>query len=78
MNRRILFLSLTFLLFSFASLPTINPDANYVYICDSSGATKYHLTSKCRGLSTCKHDILKVTIEQARSKGKKTLCGWED
>lgn len=50
----------------------------YVYICDSDGAKKYHYSKNCRGLSNCKHTIKKVTLADAKKKGKKTLCGWED
>jgi hypothetical protein len=49
-----------------------------VYICNSQDATKYHLTTSCQGLNACKHEIIKVTKEEAYDKGKKTLCGWED
>ena len=49
-----------------------------VYICDSSGATKYHLTAECRGLNACDSKIIKVTQQDAYDRGKKTLCGWED
>ena len=49
-----------------------------VYICDSKGAKKYHLVKNCRGLSNCKHDIIKVSLKTAVSKGKEDLCGWED
>lgn len=49
-----------------------------VYICNSDGATKYHYSKNCRGLSKCTHTISKVTIDEARKKGKKTLCGYED
>lgn len=48
-----------------------------VYICNSSGAKKYHLKENCKGLSTCQHKILKMTLEKAKADGK-TLCGWED
>jgi len=49
-----------------------------VYICDSSGGKKCHYTKDCRGLNACKHEIKKVTLEEAMKKGKKELCGWED
>ncbi|TXF79038.1 hypothetical protein [Chryseobacterium sp.] len=47
-----------------------------VYLCDSSGGKKYHYTKSCRGLSNCKHEIIKVSIQKAQNMGK-TLCGWE-
>lgn len=49
----------------------------HVYICGVSGAKKYHYTQTCRGLNACKHEIVKVTISQAKGYGL-TLCGWED
>lgn len=60
-------------------LLTINANSYYsdVYICDSKGAKKYHLTKDCRGLSNCKHDIIKKSKADAQKLGL-TLCGWED
>lgn len=46
------------------------------YLCDSPGGTKYHYTKNCRGLSNCKHKIIKVSLSEAKKRGK-TLCGWE-
>ncbi len=54
----------------------VNP-VDYVYICDSKGAKKYHLIQTCRGLNACKHEIIKVTLKEAKAKGL-DLCGWED
>lgn len=48
-----------------------------VYLYDSCGGKKYHYEKNCRGLSNCQHEIIKVTLEQAKKRGK-TLCGWED
>ena len=80
MKKALLILSLGVFAFSFT--PTQNltelPEATSVYICDSEGAKKYHLNKNCRGLKNCNHKIIKVTIEEAKKKGKKTLCGWED
>lgn len=55
---------------------TIGSSSASVYICDSSNAKKFHLSSNCRGLSNCQHRIIKVTLETAKKQGK-TLCGWE-
>lgn len=52
-------------------------EETYVYLCDSPGGKKYHFKETCRGLSRCKADIIKVSLEQAKKRGK-TLCGWED
>jgi 5-bromo-4-chloroindolyl phosphate hydrolysis protein len=51
-------------------------DPKFVYLCDSKGGRKYHLTDHCRGLSNCTHKIIKVTLDEAKKRGK-TLCGWE-
>lgn len=51
--------------------------ADDVYICDSKGAKRYHLDKDCRGLSNCKAEIKKVTLNDAKDSGK-TLCGYED
>ena len=48
-----------------------------VYLCNSSGGKKYHYVKNCRGLSNCKAQIIKVTIQKAQTLGK-DLCGWED
>ena len=59
-----------------ASFTGIEP--TYVYICDSSNAHAYHYKKDCRGLSRCKHKVLKVTLEDAKAKHGRKLCGWED
>ncbi|MFI5161221.1 MAG: hypothetical protein ACHQHN_08080 [Sphingobacteriales bacterium] len=51
-------------------------DTTTVYICDSRGAKRYHLTANCRGLSNCSHRIIRMTMDEAKKRGK-TLCGWE-
>ena len=48
-----------------------------VYLCNSSGGKKYHYSKNCRGLSSCEHQIIKVSLQKAKSMGK-DLCGWED
>lgn len=49
----------------------------YVYICNGKSSKKYHLTENCRGLGNCSTKIEKVTVDQAKQKGR-TLCGFED
>ena len=68
---KLLSLLLLFVLTSFSVLET------NVYICGSSGAKKYHYKNNCRGLSACKHEIVKTTKKNAESLGL-SLCGWED
>lgn len=66
-----------FLIILFFLTKTTCTKSTTVYICNSSGAKKYHLKENCKGLSTCQHKILKITLEKAKADGK-TLCGWED
>jgi hypothetical protein len=47
-----------------------------VYICESPYAKRYHLKANCHGLSHCTHKVIKVTLEEAKKRGK-TLCGYE-
>jgi hypothetical protein len=65
------------LLFVFICLTSFVNVADNVYICNSKGAKKYHLKEFCRGLSACKHEVVKVTLKEAKEKGL-DLCGWED
>lgn len=70
------FLILTFL---FAASAAIGEKAEYsasskVYVCTGGYATKYHKTSKCRGLGNCKAEIVSVTEESAIRDGR-TRCG---
>jgi len=51
-------------------------DTTTVYVCDSPGAKKYHYRADCRGLSNCSHRIVKMTVDEAKKRGK-TRCGWE-
>ena len=67
-------LLLLFVLFSNSKCPTT--PTTFVYICDSPSAKKYHLKENCKGLRSCQHRIVKITLEQAKRRGK-TLCGWE-
>ena len=48
-----------------------------VYVCKSAGAKKYHFDESCRGLSNCKHTIVKMSEKDAQEIGL-GLCGWED
>lgn len=42
------------------------PDS--VHICVSKGAIAYHQTLSCRGLRSCKHQIIKVSLSDAINK----------
>ena len=58
-------------------LTSFNSLESNVYICVSKGAKKQHYSKNCRGLSNCKHEIRKVTLEEAQNNGL-DFCGWED
>jgi len=63
---------------SSAGKMTNHPERKKVFVCDSEGSTKYHLKKNCKGLEKCKHEVLKITKEEAIKKGKTELCGFED
>ncbi|KQS92768.1 hypothetical protein [Chryseobacterium sp. Leaf394] len=68
------------LLISFVAILNLNGTSvikSDVYLCDSPGGKKYHYNKSCRGLSNCKHEIIKVSLKKAQNLGK-TLCGFED
>jgi hypothetical protein len=65
------------LLFLLITLTSFNKVDDKVFICGSTGASKYHYSESCRGLNACKHQIVKVTLNEAKNLGL-TLCGWED
>ena len=65
------------LLSSILLLTSFNSVESDVYICGEKGAKKYHFSKNCRGLASCKHEIIKVSLQKAKSMGK-DLCGWED
>jgi len=70
---------LVLIFFSFSSFTpekTFSPQTS-VYLCNSTGGKKYHYNKNCRGLSNCKHEIIKVTLEEAKRR-RKTVCGWEN
>jgi hypothetical protein len=55
----------------------VNSLDDQVYICNSTGAKKYHYKKNCRGLSNCKKEVKEISLEAAKDRGR-TLCGWED
>ncbi|WP_179412654.1 hypothetical protein HDF19_13130 [Mucilaginibacter sp. E4BP6] len=59
------------LIVTVAQVPTTT-----VYVCSGAKGKKYHLRADCRGLSSCQHKIIKMTLAQAQKMGL-TLCGWE-
>lgn len=65
------------LLLIFIGLTSFGNIAENVFICNSKSAAKYHYSPTCRGLNACKHEIIKITLEDAQARGF-GLCGWED
>ncbi|WP_202702588.1 hypothetical protein [Flavobacterium sp. UGB4466] len=65
------------LLFFLVLLTSFHPFETKVYICGATGAKKYHYNENCRGLTSCRNEISKVSIKRAQGLGL-TLCGWED
>jgi hypothetical protein len=66
----------TLLLLLLLTGKSYSTDSTSVYICDSPGARKYHLRQNCKGLLNCQHRVIKITLEQAKRKGR-TLCALE-
>ena len=49
----------------------------YVYVCNGPSSKAYHYSPNCKGLQKCSKQVIKVTLEEAKEKGRK-LCGYED
>jgi len=49
----------------------------YVYVCNGPSSKAYHYTPNCKGLQKCSKQVVKITLEEAKEKGRK-LCGYED
>jgi hypothetical protein len=65
------------LILLFILLTSLYPIETKVNICGPSGAKKYHYKENCRGLTACRHEIVKTSVAQAQGFGL-TLCGWEN
>ena len=64
------------LLACFVSLTSFYTETD-VYLSNTKGGKKYHFTKDCQGLRNCQGEIIKVTLTEAKEKGK-TICGYED
>jgi ureidoglycolate hydrolase len=42
-----------------------------VYVCKSSTSVAYHNNINCYGLKKCTHQIISVTIDEAKNMGKR-------
>lgn len=58
-------------------LASFNVAEKDVYLCGPRGSSKYHFSETCRGLNSCKHEVTKKKLSEAKELGL-TLCGWED
>ncbi len=58
---------------AFVSSSFIYKNETKVAICTGSSATRYHVSARCRGLNSCKGEIITVTIKEAQ-KLNKTPC----
>lgn len=56
---------------------SFHPFEAKVYICGPTGAKKFHYNENCRGLTSCRSEVTKVTLKRAQGLGL-SLCGWED
>ena len=65
-----------FLLFIFLITGSIQNRNTTVYVCYGAKGKKYHLRADCRGLSSCQHKVIKMTLAAAEKEGR-TLCSWE-
>lgn len=68
-----LLISFALLLFAPSQNDVQESNDTYVYICTGKYAYSYHSTNTCRGLNRCSAEIKKVTLEQAKKKGR-TPC----
>ena len=46
----------------------------YVFVCDSNTSVAYHSSKTCRGLIKCTHNIIKVSMLDAKKKYHKRAC----
>jgi hypothetical protein len=66
----------TFLLLLLLFINTPRVPTTTVYVCSGAKGKKYHLRADCRGLRSCQHRLIKMTLAEAQKRGL-TLCGWE-
>ena len=45
-----------------------------VYICTGKYATVYHINSTCKGLKSCKSEVVKVSLKDAMTKDNRRAC----
>jgi hypothetical protein len=53
------------------SKPSDSNTTETVYVCNSETSYAYHKSSNCRGLSNCTHEVIKVTVTEAKRKNKR-------
>ena len=72
---KIIFSNIHFVFFILIS--SCNTIHKEVYICEGKYSKKYHLKKNCNGLSNCSTEIYKVTLSEAKEKGR-TICAIEN
>tara|TARA_B110000046_G_C12988280_1_gene396686 strand:+ start:1550 stop:1807 length:258 start_codon:yes stop_codon:yes gene_type:complete len=53
-------------------------EVTYVYICMTKNSYAYHFDYNCQGLKRCKGEKRKGTLEDAKGKHERKICGYED
>lgn len=52
-----------------ADIPATQAASSTVYICTGPKATRYHASSRCRGLKKCSGSIKAISLADARESG---------
>jgi hypothetical protein len=73
----ILLVTLSGFNYNHATVPA-KSEVTYVYICVTKNSYAYHYDYYCRGLKQCKGEKRKVTLEDAKGKYERKICGYED
>lgn len=68
-------LMLPALLFMFV-FTSFNTPITEVFVCKGRTIGKFHYSKACRGLVSCKHEIVKLDLQDATAEGY-TVCLWE-
>lgn len=74
--RAFIFTLFPIFIYTLNNIPTVKHSSD-VYLCNNEYGKKYHFTPNCRGLKACTHPIIKVSLTEAKKRGK-TICGYED
>ena len=50
------------------------PEEVFVYICNDENSRTFHLNKDCHYLDNCQSEILRVSVDKAKEKGKIFQC----